>query len=106
MGTRACYGSHTMTTARRISAPEAPARKTAISVPPRLLRAVDAAARSRGESRSRFIQEVLSAAVRARQDAGIRRRIDALFAEEAPRKTQRREALALESAHGWDHDAW
>ena len=95
-----------MTTARRLSAPEGPARKTAISVPPALLRAVDAAARSRGESRSRFIQEVLSAAVRARRDAAIRRRIDALFAQEAPRQEQRREALALESVNGWDREAW
>ena len=95
-----------MTTARRTTTPEALATKTAISVPPALLRAVDAAARSRGESRSRFIQEVLSAAVRSRRDADIRRRIDALFAEEAPRQAQRSEALALEAVHGWGHEKW
>lgn len=95
-----------MTTARRASTPQAPARKTAISVPPSLLRAVDAAARSRGESRSRFIQEVLTAAVRSRRDAEIRRRIDALFSEAPPRRSQRKAALELESANGWSHEKW
>jgi metal-responsive CopG/Arc/MetJ family transcriptional regulator len=94
-----------MTTAHLTTA-SAPACKTAISVPPSLLRAVDAAARRRGESRSRFIQAVLAAAVRARRDSEIRRRIDALFAGEVPRKTQRREARALEMLHGWDREAW
>jgi len=56
-------------------------RKTAIAVPEELLDAVDAAARDRGESRSRFINRVLRAAVSARRDAEITRRLDALFAD-------------------------
>ena len=95
-----------MTTARRVSTPEVAARKTAISVPPALLRAVDAAAKSRGESRSRFIQKVLSAAVQSRRDAGIRKRIDALFSAELPRRAQRQAASAFESIHGWSKERW
>lgn len=56
------------------------ARKTAISVPEELLDQVDRAARERGESRSRFINRVLRAAVRARHDAEVTRRLDEIFA--------------------------
>lgn len=58
-------------------------RKTAITVPEEILAEVDRAARRRGESRSRFISRVLSAAVRARRDAEVTRRLDELFADPA-----------------------
>ena len=57
-------------------------RKTAIAVPEDLLDEVDRAARARGESRSRFISRVLALVVRARRDAEITRRLDALFGDE------------------------
>jgi metal-responsive CopG/Arc/MetJ family transcriptional regulator len=55
--------------------------KTAIAIPEELLAEVDAAARERSESRSAFITRVLHAAVRARRDRDITRRLDALFAD-------------------------
>jgi metal-responsive CopG/Arc/MetJ family transcriptional regulator len=57
--------------------------KTAIAIPEDLLAEVDAAARQRNESRSAFITRVLQAAVRARRDRDITRRLDALFADPA-----------------------
>ena len=57
--------------------------KTAIAIPEDLLAEVDAAARERSESRSAFITRVLQAAVRARRDRDITRRLDALFADPA-----------------------
>jgi hypothetical protein len=84
-----------------------PARKTAIAVPPDLLDAVDAAARARGESRSRFINRVLRAAVRARSDAEITRRIDALFADDAVATDQLRGAADLDAAGSdWEDERW
>ena len=67
-------------------------RKTAIAVPAEVLDEVDRAARARGESRSRFITRVLRLAVRARRDAEVTRRLDALFADEPLAEEQRREA--------------
>jgi hypothetical protein len=67
-------------------------RKTAITVPEDILEEVDRSARERGESRSRFISRVLRLAVRARRDAAVTRRLDALFADESVRKEQRHEA--------------
>ena len=64
----------------RTAAPDK-TRKTAIAVPARLLAEVDAAAKTRGESRSRFIQRVLREAVRARNDADVRKRINLLFSD-------------------------
>jgi hypothetical protein len=57
--------------------------KTAIAIPEDLLTEVDAAARDRNESRSAFITRVLRAAVRARRDRDITRRLDQLFADGA-----------------------
>ena len=99
-----CYGSHIMTTSRTHAS--APFRKTAISVPARLLAQVDAAAKSRGESRSRFIQRLLVEAVRSRRDAGVRRRIDALFSEEPVRRAQLRGAREFEGLLAWDPESW
>jgi hypothetical protein len=95
-----------MTTAKRKPASPAAARKTAISVPPRLLELVDAAARQRGESRSRFIQRILVEAVRSRRDADVRRRIDALFADEGAAQTQKRDAALFEQVNAWDRETW
>jgi metal-responsive CopG/Arc/MetJ family transcriptional regulator len=69
--------------------------KTAIAIPEDLLAEVDAAARQRNESRSAFITRVLQAAVRARRDRDITRRLDALFADPAvPREHDDSDELA------------
>lgn len=84
-----------------------PHRKTAIAVPAELLDEVDRAARERGESRSGFITNLLRLAVRTRRDADITRRLDALFADEAIREDQRRDAEALEAlATPWSDERW
>jgi len=82
-------------------------RKTAIAVPAEILDEVDRAARARGESRSRFITRVLRLAVRARRDADVTRRLDALFADESLAEEQRREADDL-ARHGvdWADERW
>ena len=82
-------------------------RKTAIAVPEEVLEEVDRAARERGESRSRFISRVLRLAVRARRDAEVTRRLDALFADESVREEQRREAQELaQLGIDWDSERW
>jgi hypothetical protein len=62
--------------------------KTAIAIPEDLLRQVDAAARERHESRSAFITRILQAAMRARRDREITRRLDELFADDAVQRDQ------------------
>lgn len=79
-------------------------RKTAISVPRDVLDGVDAAARERGESRSAFIARVLRAAVRARRDAEITRRLDELFADPRVCREEQAEAQALAAAAAIDID--
>jgi hypothetical protein len=84
-----------------------PYRKTAIAMPEDVLDRVDRAAQQRGESRSAFIVRVLRAALRARRDAEVTRKLDALFADE----TLREEALrdANESAAmgvDWSDERW
>jgi metal-responsive CopG/Arc/MetJ family transcriptional regulator len=69
--------------------------KTAIAIPEDLLAEVDAAARERDESRSAFITRVLRAAVRARRNRDITRRLDALFADDSVRQEQREAAVDL-----------
>ncbi|MGD0946335.1 MAG: ribbon-helix-helix protein, CopG family [Candidatus Binatia bacterium] len=82
-------------------------RKTAITVPEDVMQEVDRAARERGESRSRFISRVLRLAVRARRDAEVTRRLDALFADESVREEQRREAQELaQLGINWDSERW
>jgi uncharacterized protein (DUF2384 family) len=56
-----------------------PLHKTAIAIPEALLTAVDRAARSRGETRNRFVTRVLEEAVRARRDAEVTQRLNDLF---------------------------
>ena len=82
-------------------------RKTAIAVPAEILDEVDRAARARGESRSRFITRVLRLAVRARRDAEVTRRLDALFADESLAEEHRREADDLaRHAVDWADERW
>ena len=82
-------------------------RKTAIAVPADILDEVDRAARARGESRSRFITRVLRLAVRARRDAEVTRRLDALFADESLAEEQRPEADDLaRHAVDWADERW
>lgn len=82
-------------------------RKTAIAVPDELLRDVDAAAAARGESRSRFINHVLRAAVRARRDADVTARLDQLFASDTHRTAAAESAAALDrGGDGWDEERW
>lgn len=81
--------------------------KTAIAVPEELLADVDRAARERGESRSKYITRVLRAAVRARRDMEITRRLNELFAEEAIATEHRAGAGALdEIGSDWSDERW
>ena len=81
--------------------------KVAITVPSDVLESVDAAARDRGESRSRFISRVLQAALKARRDAQITRRLDELFADERVAAEQRRLTRELDSAGtDWSAESW
>jgi metal-responsive CopG/Arc/MetJ family transcriptional regulator len=81
--------------------------KTAIAVPERLLADVDRAAEARGESRSKYITRVLRAAVRARRDAELTRRLDELFAKESVAAEQRRGAAAFDQAGAdWTDERW
>ena len=82
-------------------------RKTAVAIPEELLSDVDRAASERGESRSRYISRILRAAVRARRDAEITRRLDALFADERLGKDQLRGAQELDTlGTDWTDERW
>ena len=82
-------------------------RKTAIAVPEEILDEVDRAARARGESRSRFISRILRLALRARRDAEITRRLDALFADESVAEAVQRESDDLARLGvDWGDESW
>lgn len=84
-----------------------PLRKTAIAIPADLLAAVDRAAHSRGESRNRFVTQVLRQAVRARRDALITRRLNDLFADPQFAQEYRVESAALDaSGTDWQDENW
>ncbi|MGH9258038.1 MAG: hypothetical protein ACRD3C_26045 [Vicinamibacterales bacterium] len=84
-----------------------PLRKTAIAVSDNLLAAVDRAARQHHESRNRFVTRVLQHAVRARGDADITRRLNALFAPPEAAEQQRREASELDAVGTpWADERW
>lgn len=84
-----------------------PLRKTAIAVPNELLAAVDRVARSRKESRNRFVTRVLEQAVRARRDADITRRLNDLFAAPEVAEWQRGEASELDRlGSDWADERW
>ncbi len=82
-------------------------RKTAISIPEELLAEVDAAAESRGESRSRYITRLLQLSVQSRRDAEVTRRLNQLFAREDSRKELRLSAQGLHSVGtDWKEEGW
>jgi metal-responsive CopG/Arc/MetJ family transcriptional regulator len=82
-------------------------RKTAIALSDDLLAAVDHAASERKESRNRFVTRVLQQAVRARRDADVTRRLDALFAETDLTEDQKRQAAELDAAGtDWSDERW
>lgn len=84
-----------------------PLRKTAIALSAELLAEIDRAARARHESRNRFVTRVLEVAVRARRDAGITRRLDALFADPDLSKEQIRTAAELDATGtDWSDERW
>jgi len=71
------------------------ARKFAISVPEDVMRHVDRAAARRGVTRSRFIADLLARVARARTDAEISRRVDALFSDPEVAREQAQTARAF-----------
>lgn len=81
--------------------------KTAITVPAKVLAAVDQAARERGQSRSSFISAVLAQAVKARRDAEITRRLNVLFADEALANEELRTVHELtRGTVDWSEEGW
>ncbi|GMV17743.1 MAG: hypothetical protein HS104_13085 [Polyangiaceae bacterium] len=81
--------------------------KTAITVPQEVLDQLDRAARASGESRSRYITRILKAAARARRDAEITRRLNALFASDEVLRAQREETELLdEVATSFAEERW
>ena len=84
-----------------------PLRKTAIAISEDLLSAIDRAARSRGETRNRFVTRVLQEAVRARRDADVTRRLNDLFSDEELAREQARSASELDAAGtDWSTERW
>jgi metal-responsive CopG/Arc/MetJ family transcriptional regulator len=73
-------------------------------VPADILDAVDDAARARGESRSRFISNVLKLAVRARRDAEITRKLNEVFRDAELSADHLRSVHDLDAASGDDGD--
>jgi metal-responsive CopG/Arc/MetJ family transcriptional regulator len=81
--------------------------KIAITVPEDVLAAVDTAAKERGESRSGFISRVLRAALRARRDAAVTRRLNALFMDEDAVAEQRRLTHEMDAVgDDWSNEVW
>lgn len=81
--------------------------KIALTIPEDVLQAVDAAARERGESRSGFVSRLLRAAMRARSDAEVTRRLDEIFADPKVAAEQLRVADELDSAGtDWSDETW
>jgi predicted transcriptional regulator len=64
--------------------------KVAVTIDPETLRRVDASARRRKESRSRYVNEALVASLRAEDEAAIQARIDRVFRDRTARDEQRR----------------
>ena len=84
-----------------------PLHKTAITIPEDLLAQLDKAAKQLGESRSRYITHVLRVAVKARRDADITNRLNALFAEDGVLNEQRRGTKVLRAAGvSWEDESW
>lgn len=84
-----------------------PLRKTAIALPADLLAEVDRAARAEHQSRNRFVTRVLEAAVRARRDADVTRRLNELLADPDLSREQLRTAAELDAAGtDWSDERW
>ena len=84
-----------------------PLRKTAIALPAELLAEIDRAARTRQESRNRFITRVLETAVRARRDADVTRRLNEPLADPDMSREQLRTAAELDAAGtDWSDERW
>jgi hypothetical protein len=84
-----------------------PLHKTAVTIPEDLLAKVDEAAEQRGESRSRYITRVLRAAVGARRDAEITKRLNSLFSNDESRDEQQRTTADLQaSGVNWGDERW
>jgi metal-responsive CopG/Arc/MetJ family transcriptional regulator len=84
-----------------------PLRKTAIAISDDLLTAVDRAARSRGESRNRFVTRVLEEAVRARRDAEVTKRLNELFAHVDLAQEQAQVASEWDAVGAdWSRESW
>jgi metal-responsive CopG/Arc/MetJ family transcriptional regulator len=82
-------------------------RKTAIAIPEELLSAVDRAAEAKGESRSRYITNLLRIAMKARRDAEVTHRLNELFASEVTADEQRRDIEHLdELGSDWTDERW
>ena len=82
-------------------------RKTAITVPEKLLAEIDRAARRRGKSRSSFIVAVLETAVRARDDAEITRRFNEVFVDPETGASQQRETADVDQlGTDWSDERW
>jgi HicB_like antitoxin of bacterial toxin-antitoxin system len=81
--------------------------KVAVTIPEDVLEAVDAAARERGESRSGFISRVLRAAMIARSDADVTRRLNDIFSAPQVAAEQLRVADELDRAGtDWSDESW
>ena len=84
-----------------------PLHKTAIAIPEDLLSAVDRAAQSRGESRNRFVTRVLQEAVRARRDAEVTARLNALFNHVEVAQAHAHSASELDAVGtDWTDERW
>lgn len=82
-------------------------RKTAISVPAKLLAQVDRAAHARGESRSQFIQRLLKEAVAAQNDIDFTERLNAFLAIPSQRAAFNREAKKFKQiTPAWSYERW
>jgi metal-responsive CopG/Arc/MetJ family transcriptional regulator len=81
-------------------------KKFAISIPEDVMERVDRAAAQRGETRSRFISNVLRRVADAQRDAEIRRRVDEVFADPAVSEEQRSTAEAYGSVRSARGTKW
>ena len=79
-------------------------RKTAIAIPEELLNEIDRAAVERGESRSRYITNVLRQVVRLRRDADITRKLNEIHSEAGVSSEQLRGVGDLDDA--WREEGW
>ena len=81
--------------------------KIAVTIPEDVLEAVDSAARERGESRSGFISRVLRAAMSARSDAEVTRRLNEIFTDPRIAAEQRLVAEAMDGiGTDWSDETW